>query len=410
MKLMQNLYKVFSYLFISFIVILITLTFGMPDFISSSANPDRYLAARVGDEIITRRQLSQTRENYMRQRFKGQDLPENFRKQVEDQVFDHLIQNKVRLILMKDIAFYPIHRSKNRVMANYLMENFPSYFKKTTQEFDKFEQEVLRRNQVSYSELETDVVDGYAIQYGNDLFDAIQSFSDPEKILIWDSHQIQISYQVGVLSKEEKKKILKSRVVIPEKDIQKKFKDDYLSKDKKAQLTKVKREAIQNSLYKKREKEAESELLKEMKSILKKKSIRHAASRYGVQVHNVRDVNLSSELNEKKEDAAPSFDDLGRSKAFREFLTFSKENEANVIVEKGAIYFINILKKKVPTNRQTNGALKKRELMKTLLKDHEEEFSGHADSVSERYKAEVTEMINEIQKQRVNIKRSKDLN
>ena len=405
MKLMQNLYKVFSYLFISFIVILITLTFGMPDFISSSANPNRYLAARVGDEILTKRQLSQTRENYMRQRFKGQELPENFRKQVEDQVFDQLIQNKVRLILMKDIAFYPINRSKNQIMVNYLRENFPSYFKKTTQEFDKFDEEVLRRNQVSYSELETDVVDGYALEYGNDLFDAIQSFSDPEKFLIWDSDQIQISYQVAVLSKEEKNKILKSRVVIPEKEIQKKFKDDYLSKDKKAQLTKVKREAIQKALYKKREKEAESELLKEMKSTLKQKSIRQAASQYGIRVYNIRNVSLSSELNEKKESGAPSLDGLGRSKAFREFLTFSKENEANVIVEKSAIYFVNIAKKKVPADRQTNEALKKRELMKTLLKDHEEEFSEHTDRVSERYKAEITEMITEIQKKKVKIKR-----
>ncbi len=405
MNLLQHLYKIFSYVFIGFIVVLITLTFGMPDFVSSSAGSGRYLAAEIGDEVLTKLELSRVKENFIRQRYEGKNLPDGFKKSIEEQLFNQLIQNKVNLILLKNIGLYPISRSKKRIMVDYLKENFPSYFTKVSHDFKKFEVEVLRRNQIGYSEFESDVVDGYASQYVLNLLEAVQSFSNPEKILLWDAKQIQISYQVSIMDQASKNKILKRKSLITEMEIQKKFKSDYLSRDKHAKLTQIKRQAIKDSLYREKKKKLEQDLLQEIRESLKKKSLRGVASHYGLRVYSINKVSLSEKLDDQKPAGAPSMAPLEKSSNFRDILTFGKINQTRVISEGGKFYLITVTRKLVPNKKNRENALQKVDALKQFLNQNAKGLSEHSDKISERYKTTITETITEIEKRKIKIKR-----
>ncbi len=376
----------------------------MPDFISSSSDSDRYLAAKIGDEILTRTQLSRAKENFIQQRFKGQSLPEHFKKQIEGQVFDQLIKNKVNLILMKKIGLYPIHRSKKYIMVKYLKEKFSSYFTETTQNFNKFNQEILLRNRISYSDLESQVVDAYASQDGLDLLDSIQYFSKPEVILFWDAEQIKISYEISVIQGKEKVKILKQRASISEANIQEKFKKDYLSKDKKAKLTSTKRQAIKNSLYKEKEKKLEQNLIEEIQKSLKNNSLRQVASQYNSKVQLIRNVNLASKLNDKKLSGLPSLTTLDESKAFRSFLASSKINKGTIIAEKNNLYLVSIINIISPKKDIGHKALQELKVFKKFLEKHKKKISDDNDKILKRYKT-ITETITELEKKRITIKR-----
>ena len=377
----------------------------MPDFVSSSADSDRYLAAKIGDEIITKLEVNRVKENFIRQRYEGKNLPDNFKKSIEEQLFNQLIQNKINLILLKDIGLYPISRSKNRIMMNYLKENFSTYFTEASQDFEKFDKEVLRRNRLSYSELKSDVVDGYASQYALNLLEAVQSFSDPEKVLLWDAKQIQISYQISIMNRSTKKKILKRRSFITEVEIQKKFKNDYLSKDQHAKLTQIKRQAIKDSLYREKEKKLEQDLLQEIEKSLKQESLRKIASRYRLKVYSINKVSLSEKIDDQKPVGAPSMAVLETLSSFRDMLTFGKINQARVISEGKKIFLITVTKKFVPNKKNRKNALHKVEALKQFLDRNTKDLSEHSEKISGWYKTTLTEIITEIEKKKIKIKR-----
>ena len=410
MKILETTYKVFSYIFIGFIVILITLTFGMPDFISTAGDSNRYLAARIGDEILTRSQVSRTQANYIRQYFQGQNLSPEMRKQFENQIFDQLIQNKVRLLMMKDVHFFPIDRSKRHIMVNYLKENFSSYFSEVSQYPEKFKNEILKRNQITYDDLETNVIDDYASQHGQDLLKNIKLVSSPEKILRWLASKTKISYEIAVFDKPVKDSLIKQRIIISQADIQKKFEKDYLSKDPKVKLTQIKRQAIRNSLFKEKEKQVDKELTQEVETFASKNSLRQTIAKYRLKLHLIPEVSLTESMNSKKPSKAPPLNNLENSKKFQEFLAFSKERETKVIKIKNVIYLIRIAKKTQINVKQKSlnylrDILKKEDTIKTFLNKEKEEISSIEEDTAQKYNSSVLEASIDLKKSQIEIKR-----
>ena len=384
----------------------------MPDFISTAGEPDRYLAAKVGDEILTKSQVSRIQANYIRQYFQGENLSPEMRKQFENQIFNQLIQNKVRLLMMKEIHFFPIDRSKRRIMANYLKENFSSYFSDVSQNYEKFNNEILKRNQINYSDLEANVVDDYTSQHGQEFLRDIRLVSSPEKILRWFVSQTKISYEIAVLDQPATDALLKQRIIITQADVQKKFKKDYLSKDPKAKLTAIKREAIQNSLFNERKKKAGKELTKELENFASKNPLRSVTSKYRLKLYSILNVPLSESIDSKKPTGTPSLSNLDKSKKFQEFLAFSKEGESKVlnIKEQDTIYLIRITKKTRPYVKQKplnslNDILKQKDSMQEFLEQKKEELSDIKKNTSEKYNSKVLNISIELKKSQIKIKR-----
>ena len=406
MNFFQRFYKVVSYLFIGFIVILITLTFGMPDFISSASDSDRYVAVKIGDEMLTRSQVARTQDNYIRQYFQGRDISPEIRKTLKDQILEQLIQNKVRLLLMKEIDLFPIARSRKRVMADYLKENFSTYFTDTYQDYEKFKQEILQRNRLSYSDLETNVVNEHITRYGHDLLSSVKLVSSPEKILRWAASETKLSYEVAVFDKATKDRVLKKRASVTQADIQKKFEKNYLAKDPNAKLTKIKKEAIRNSLVKEKEKSLNSELEQEMKNLASKNTVSRLASRYRIKFYRIQNVSLTESLDSKKPAGAPSLRDLENSKKFQEMLTFAKLNQTNIIFEKDNFFLVSITKKDQPkASKDYLEALQKKDATKLLADKQEKKLSSIEKETLGEYSSKMLDASVKLKKSDIVIKR-----
>ena len=406
MSFFKHLYKIVSYIFIGFIVILITITFGMPDFISTSVGSDEYIAVQIDDEILTKAEVSRTRNRYFREKFPGADLPKGFREHVENQVLDQMIENKIFIMLLQDIGLYPIERSKSYIMSRYLKENFSTYFSDSIYEPEKFKKEVLRPNRISYSDLEEDVINSSSSQDIHSLFDSINLENSLEKILFWEMTQGKLSYQIAVLNNEKKKKILESRVAVTEKEIQDSFQKETVSKDSQAKLTSTKRNTIRTKLLGEKTKKIEQQWLDSLKDLVKKGSLKAAAAKYGLKIYKLLNVALSDKLDGKKPTGAPYLGDLDKARSFHEFIVSSDLNEPNVIIEKKNIYLVNIINRRKTSHIDYNKVFKEEKEFIKFIEKNKKDLTSEENDLSTKNHSTMLKGITDLQKKNSRIKRN----
>ncbi len=404
MKLFTAIYKGFSYIFLSFIVALIIITFGMPDFITTSATSDRYIAARVGEEVVTRLEIDRATNNYIREYQDGKITPE-FRERIKDSVFEQLIDREILLTLLKEVALFPIDRSRDKIMAYYLKKNFSSYFSSSSHDFEKFNKEVLQANRISLNDLEKDVIDAYALNKSNDLLDSLWLSSNLEKLELWRIQNTKVSYYVAVLQESKVEQILKKNLKITEKEIQQKFKKDYVSKDPKATLTRIKIDAIKNEIFNQKKGKLKADWHKKLKQASKKKSIQEIASSYGIKSYYIQDVPLNKSLESYKPKGTPPLHTLQNSKKFRDEIFQSNPGEVRIIQENKDIYLITWVAKesaKIPSIKEL---IKNKDMFQKELEKRHFSISSLENELKKGNESSLRKSMTELEKEKTSIKR-----
>ena len=385
---------------------LITITFGMPDFITTSAGSDNYIAVQIDDEILTKRQVAETRSRFFRENYQGKELPQGFRDHLENQIVDQMIEREIFLMMLRDMGLYPIGRSKNHIMFPFLKENFSNYFSDTLADIEKFKKEFLQPNRISYQNFEEDVVSSSAHRDIYSLLESINFEDNPERILFWEMEQNKLSYQIGVIDKAKKEKILRSEIVVTEKEIQEGFQKDYVSKDPNAKLTPVKRQALQTKLSEQKMKEFEKQWLNDLKKLIKAKSLYAAGKKHNVKIFTLPDVSLTDKFDQKKPSGVPYLGDLEKSDSFHAFIVSSGLNEPNVIIEKDNIFLVNIIEREIGFNSDHDKIFTQEDAFLQFIEKNKEDQKSSKNKVSKSKHTDLLKGIIDYQKKNVRIKRN----
>jgi len=293
MKLGEKIYKAISYGFIVFIVALIVLTFGMPEFMGKAGQSEMFLSARVGDEVVTRKEVQNLKENMLRmpqfQNFASQD------EFLTGYALDYLVSEKLQVISQKESGMYPLSDAKSAIVARYLKKNFKEFQTNEGFDFSRFEKEFLKPRRLSFVDIESQAVRENSFQ-NRQIFDKLESVSGYE---LADMHLLKntkISYDILVFTPDDKKRLIKSMVGVTEKDIQEKFAKDYLSKDKKDTLNDLKREAITQSLINERRSKVEKDWMNNLKTDAKTSTLAQLKQKYGGALVTLNNIGLTESI------------------------------------------------------------------------------------------------------------------
>ena len=340
MKWSSKLYQWATYFFIGFFILLIIVAFGMPDFIGTSATSDRYIAAKIGKEVVTRKEVVFFRDDLIRRSFQGKQVPENLKGYFFSQGLERAINYKVFLILSRESGLYPTRSMTNKIVANYLKKNYSQFNTENGFDLNKFKTDVLENYRISLIDIEKQAIWQYALGKNEQLFSQMATINNSEledKILL---SKTKLSLDILVINEASKKSIFMKAMKITEKDIQSKFKADYLSKNKKDRLTKLKREAIKESIYKMREQKQEQIFNKEINEI-KGSSIAKLYSRYQGKKISISNYTLDKKLAAVSKDKMTDLNPLETSNMFLNNLISVKINQVvgPIIVGKNTYFF-----------------------------------------------------------------------
>ena len=361
----SNVYKIFSYIFISFIVIIIIISFGMPDFLSTSANSNKLFVAKVGNEVITRNDVWRATNNYMKQ-MNSTTIPESFKEQIADQMTDQLIDRKLYLILSKQVGLIPIGEAINKVFVTFLKDNFSTYFSDLTSDFDGFKKKILDPNYLSLSDLQKSVIDDYAIQNIYSLMDTIKLGSNLETAEQYRIQQTKISYQIAHLANDKIEQKLKNEIIITDDEINNIFKEKYLKKNKKEVLNDIKKESIKAELIQTKLIKQKTNLYNIIAKEILTTPFANLVSKYQMKTYLLNNVTLDKELDSVKEKDAPSFKSIQKNDKFIQLL--SMPNNSNNIIEDNKDFFIvNIISKELTNLPPTSTIIKNKNELKLAL-------------------------------------------
>lgn len=293
MKIGEKLFKWVSYAFLVFLVGIIILTFGMPSFIGSAASSEKFLAAKIADEVITRKEV-QNMKNYLTRlpQFQSFASQESF---LTKYALDYLVSEKLQEVMQKQSGFYPLTDARHTIIAKYLKENFKEYQTNEGFDFPRFEKEFLKPRRIGFPLIESEAVRD-TVRVNRQLLDKLETASNYELSDMAELQNTKVSYDILVFSPEEKKKALKTAMNISENDIQEKFKKDYLSKDKNDKLTDLKREAITQAILNEKKSDMEKAWLNKLSQEIKTETLPQLNKKYGGTFVHLHEVPLSSSL------------------------------------------------------------------------------------------------------------------
>lgn len=242
MDIGNRVFKIVSYIFFIFIIAIIVIQFGMPNFIGGAADANRFKAAQLGKEVISRRDVARARDNIVYQQFQGQQVPAAMEEQIKSYALDQLIEQKRLLILSQKIGMYPESQVSPKLVKNYLNENFSSYKTLNGFDFERFEKEILVPNKISLNQLTKEAENVYALTATMDMFRDIAIVPN-DRIEDWTMlKQISYSLSVAYFDYPSLRKLLTKQV--KPKEIQEQFVAKYLKDNPKEKLTDVIRDAI----------------------------------------------------------------------------------------------------------------------------------------------------------------------
>jgi len=349
MKWTSKIYQWATYFFIGFFILLIVVAFGMPDFIGTSGTSDRYIAAKIGKEVVTRKEVAFFRDDLIRRSFQGQAVPENLKGYFFSQGLERAINYKVFLILSRESGLYPTRSMTNKIVANYLKKNYSQYNTENGFDLIKFKSEVLQNYRISLIDIEKQAIWQYALGKNEQLFSAMATINQREledKVLL---SKTRVALDILVIKSDDKKRIFMNTMKITEKDIQEKFKKDYLSKNKADKLTKLKREAIKESIYKTKEQQVEQTFNKEINQ-LKDSSIAKLYSKYKGSKISIPSYTLDKKLSEVSKNKLVNLTLLETSKLFLNNLISAETNKViGPIADGDNIYFFTVKSRNIPT-------------------------------------------------------------
>lgn len=319
--LREKLVKFGTWIFLVFLFAIIVFSFGMPDFMGSSSRMDAYNAAKVGNEYLTKAEVSEYQkriEERMMQNMKG--LDEKNRKLFEDmakgRALDEAIDRKVFTQILSRAGYVPTSSSEAKILANFYKKAFGEYIvngKLDTERLNEF----LTQRRLTLDQVGRNMLHDYGPQKAYEMLQAAGYASDFAVLDDMRFAATQNSYRVVAIDSANKDKALRAKFNPSEQEIQDKFKTEFLSKDAKAVLDQPKRDTIKATLFNEKRANLEKDYTASLAQA-SKGGIEAVATAAGTKTITLTDVGLATDLDAKKdkEHAAVSLTALGQSDMF----------------------------------------------------------------------------------------------
>lgn len=330
-------FKIVSFAFMGFIIILIVVSFGMPNLgrSSSSAKNDFYVA-KVGDEIITKSDVARI----------GQQLKARSKNASDDAIqhraIEHNIYRKLFMHMMKQYGMYPQGASRSRIIAEYIRSQFPQYFENGKFNIKKFQDDYLNSRRISFSEMEYQIISEYAYNQNYRLFLGFGSMSsnretEAERMI----SQTKISIQSAILDEDQIKKIALKKGMISEISIKEKFQKDF---KKENTLFSEKRKVVIDKLYNEKKEKIQKDIIKLIMSE-KNQNLNYIAAKYRMKKVNLKDFSYSTSFASKSSELAGiEFDER-----FQQLVAGAGLNTLSTpLIHNGKIYLMVVTQREHP--------------------------------------------------------------
>ncbi|MBN8222531.1 MAG: SurA N-terminal domain-containing protein [Spirochaetes bacterium] len=319
--LREKLVKFGTWIFLVFLFGIIVFSFGMPDFMGSSARMDAYNAAKIGGEYLTKAEVAEYQkriEERMMQNMKG--LDDKNRKLFEDmaksRALDEAIDRKIFTQILNKAGYVPASSSEAKILANFYKRQFSEYIvngKLDTERLNEF----LAQRRLSLDQIGRNMLHDYGPQKA---FEMLQATSYASDFAVLDDMRFastQNSFKIIAIDAGAKDKLLRSRFNPSEQEIQDKFKAEFLSKDAKSVLDQPKRESIRATLFNEKRAALEKDFAASLTQA-SKGGIDAVAAAAGAKAITVDDVGLAGDLDAKKgkDNAAVTLSPLSQSEVF----------------------------------------------------------------------------------------------
>jgi len=350
--LREKFVKVGTWVFLVFLFTIIVLSFGMPDFIGTSSRMDAYNAARIGGEYLTKAEVADYQkriEERMAQNLKG--LDEKNRKMFEDmaksRALDEAIDRKLFTQLLSRAGYVPTSSSEGKILANFYKKQFADYIvngKLDTERLNEF----LSQRRLTLDQIGRNMLHDYGPMKAYEMLQASTHASDFMVIDEMRFAATQNSYRIVAVESGARDKLLRGRFNPAEKDIQEKFKTEFLAKDPKSILDAPKRDSIKATLYNEKKAALEKEFAQSLTAAAKSGPDAVAAIA-GAKVITITDVGLSTDIDSKKgkDFSAISLSPLSQSDVFvRQRLSAPIGQTVGPVDAGGYTYFFAVTNRK----------------------------------------------------------------
>jgi len=319
--LREKIIKFGTWLFLMFIFLIIVISFGMPDVIGTSSRLDAYHAAKVGDEYLTKAEVADYQkriEERMAGNLKG--LDDKNRKLFEDmarsRALDEAIDRKIFTQMLNRAGYVPTSSAEPKILATFYKRQFGEYLVNGKLDMERLN-EFLAPRRLTLEQVGRSMLREYGPAKAYEMLQRTAYASD---FAILDEARFagtQNSYRIVALDGAAKDKILRSKFTPSEKEIQDKFKAEFLSKDPKAVLDQSKRESIKATLFNERRASLEKDFAQSLGQA-GKAGLAQVAAIAGARLIAIDDVGLNTDLDSKKPKdlAAISLAPLGQSDVF----------------------------------------------------------------------------------------------
>ncbi|MDH5721098.1 MAG: SurA N-terminal domain-containing protein [Spirochaetia bacterium] len=406
MKFTQKMMKAVSYTFMTALVIIIIWSFGMPDFMGQADSVNQFFVAKVGDEMITRKDIANYVDRNFSGSFQGQSIPPEFQKQLKTTALERLINQSVLENLYEKEGFFPIGDYQGSVIDEFLKKEFKEYVTAGEFNYEKFEKEFIKTGRLSFSQLKGLALKSLAFEAGQTLL--LTEMSSRAALEAYDRerlNQTKISYKIVVIDAQKQNEIIKSKIEVSESDIKTKFKTDYLAKDPKAELTKIKREGIINTIINERKPEAEKSWKESLKQFSENETIENIARTNLVKTLEIKDVSLLQKLNAAKPKDAANLDPLQDSDELQNALFTAELGKVLGPWEKGGSqYFVVITDRKAPALKPTHEMIQEKKDIEEYFLENKANFEKAESEIKREKENRLINAMIKIERQNTEIR------
>ncbi len=336
--------KVVGYIIIGFFTLIITISFGMPDFISR-LGLDQNIVAVVNGEKLHRLDYLRYRERF------SHLLKESNKKEMENMILDNFIMKR---LIFQEAKGMGIKVSDLRVKNS--IKGIP-YFRDKAGKFDnKLFKRYLEYSHQSLADFYITFEEDLIIDEMRQMLDGGVGVSpdDVQAEYTIDSSKIQIKY--CFISSKDLKKKFKSRIAVSDKEI-----DDELKKDKgEVKDPKSDRNRIKKKLTKKKFEKIKSEIARKIDSWAHdKKSFTASASYLGGKITESDVFKIGEQVKQKGKKGRPVYA-INNSQIFKEdCLSIGIGKTSRAINAYDGIYVFTPVKKNINVKAPSQGDYKK---------------------------------------------------
>jgi hypothetical protein len=350
--LREKIIKAGTWTFLVFIFAIIVFSFGMPDVLGTKSKIDAYNAAKVGNDYLTKGEVSEYQkrlEERMAQNMKG--LDEKSRKMFDDmtrgRALDEAIDRKIFTQLLSRAGYVPTSSTETKVLANFYKKQFSEYIvngKLDTERLNEF----LSQRRLSLDQIGRNMLQEYGPAKAYEMLQAATYVSDFATLDELQFASTQNSYRIVAVDGAARDKALRAKYNPTEKEIQDKFKAEFLSKDAKAVLDASKRDTIKATMFSEKRSSLEKEFTQSLAQAAKS-GLGQVAALASAKIIAIDDAGLSTDLDSKKgkDSANITLSPLAQSDVFmRQRLSAPVGQIVGPVDAGGTIYYFSVVNRK----------------------------------------------------------------